>query len=128
MSNAPTPQTVGGGLTFTQISAGGLSDLVHACGITTRGSAYCWGRYTSGQLGNGDFSGDRSSPVAVLAGYQFRAISAGKEHTCGVTTAGVALCWGSAGTDGRTGLGESGNARAWPMRVVNPTGRMVRRW
>jgi alpha-tubulin suppressor-like RCC1 family protein/uncharacterized protein YjdB len=36
----PGPRAMAGGLTFVDISAG----WTHACGITTRAVAYCWGR------------------------------------------------------------------------------------
>jgi alpha-tubulin suppressor-like RCC1 family protein len=44
-----TPVPVSGGLTFTAISAG----IMHSCGVTPRGAAYCWGNNDYGQLGNG---------------------------------------------------------------------------
>ncbi len=94
---------VGGGVTelgavnlrkilFTSLSAGGS----HVCGVTTTGAAYCWGRGSVGQLGNGLVNTSSSRPVAVLGGLTFASISAGgSEHTCGVTTTGAAYCWGS---------------------------------
>ena len=33
-------------------------------------------------------------PVAVSGGLAFRSVSAANHHSCGVTTAGVAYCWG----------------------------------
>jgi len=44
-----TPVRVAGGLTFTVISAG----IMHSCGVTPSGAAYCWGNNDYGQLGNG---------------------------------------------------------------------------
>src|SRR5439155_291619 len=44
-----TPVAVAGELTFTMVSAG----LGHACGITTEGAAYCWGRNAEAELGDG---------------------------------------------------------------------------
>jgi alpha-tubulin suppressor-like RCC1 family protein len=37
-----------GGLTFATLS----SEIVHTCGATTGGVAYCWGSNGAGQLGN----------------------------------------------------------------------------
>lgn len=41
-----------------------------------------------------------SMPVQVAGGYDWRQLSAGTEHVCGLTQAGLALCWGN-GADGR---------------------------
>lgn len=86
-----TPTAVLGGLTFTALTAGSK----HACGLTSAGQAYCWGWNLWSQLGAG---GDgTSAPVAVPqpAGVTFASITAGGEHTCGLTAAGEAYCWGS---------------------------------
>src|SRR6266516_3798313 len=55
-----TPVAVAGELTFTMVSAG----LGHACGITTEGAAYCWGRNDEGELGDGTTTSS-SIPVKV---------------------------------------------------------------
>jgi alpha-tubulin suppressor-like RCC1 family protein len=91
------PIAVSGGQTFAALSAG----FYHTCGITTAGAAYCWGRNTpnsvqesvGGQLGDGT-TASKSSPAAVSGGLTFQSISAGEVTTCGVTTGGVAYCWG----------------------------------
>jgi alpha-tubulin suppressor-like RCC1 family protein len=82
---------VSGGLTFQSLSAGGE----HSCGVTTEGSAYCWGFNDGGQLGNG--STDRvahATPEAVTGGLAFQSVSTGLFHSCGLTTDGAAYCWG----------------------------------
>lgn len=89
-----TPVRVTGDLTFDEISTGGS----HTCGLTADGAASCWGRGGQGQLGE-DKTIDRSSPVPVYAGLygdlRFQSISAGRSHTCGVSTDGLAYCWGN---------------------------------
>ena len=40
------------------------------------------------------FRSPRLSPVLVAGGVTFAAVSAGESHTCGVTAAGAAYCWG----------------------------------
>ena len=95
-----TPTAITGGLVFQQISAGGT----HTCGVTTSGEAYCWGNHIDGQVGDGTDSWDgrvsninnpRPIPTAVAGDLTFAQVSAGWEHTCGVTTTGEAYCWGS---------------------------------
>jgi alpha-tubulin suppressor-like RCC1 family protein len=75
---------------FRSVSAG----TSHSCGLTTTGTAYCWGGGGSGQLGDGTTT-NRPTPVAVAGGLTFQSVVAGNSHTCGVTTAGVGYCWGS---------------------------------
>ena len=96
------PTLVRGGLAFARISAG----FQHTCGLTTTGAAYCWGSGDLGQLGNGSSAGrdSRLPPVAVMGGLIFVTLSAGSYHSCGVTAAGVAYCWGR-NQDGELGIG-----------------------
>jgi alpha-tubulin suppressor-like RCC1 family protein len=69
------------------------------CALTNAGAVWCWGNNSSGQLGNGTFT-PSSIPVRVsdpagdapLSGVV--AIAAGQYHSCAVTDAGAALCWG----------------------------------
>jgi alpha-tubulin suppressor-like RCC1 family protein len=85
-----TPTPVLGGVSFTGITAGDS----HTCGLTTTGAAYCWGINDLGELGNGT-TGNRSAlPTPVAGGLTFASLSAGISHTCALTSAGVAYCWG----------------------------------
>jgi alpha-tubulin suppressor-like RCC1 family protein len=110
-----TPTPVTGGLSFAQISAGDR----HTCGVTTSGAAYCWGWNFEGQLGNGEgpIAADRPNPTAVLGGITFKQISAGQVHTCGVTPAGVAFCWGLA-SYGKLGAWETDVTQVTPYPVA----------
>ncbi|MGH7585473.1 MAG: hypothetical protein ACREMH_04435 [Gemmatimonadales bacterium] len=85
------PTAVTGGLTFVRIAAG----LEHNCALTAVGAIYCWGDNTWGQLGEGTL-GDQAAPTLIQtpAGAEFSWVSAGENHTCAVTTLGVAYCWG----------------------------------
>jgi alpha-tubulin suppressor-like RCC1 family protein len=88
-------------LTFTQISAGST----HACGVTAAGGAYCWGKDSTFQLGNGDnLSLNSTTPIPVSGGNIYKAIAAGRGHTCALRTDGVALCWGD-NRNGQLGRG-----------------------
>lgn len=91
-----TPQNVTGlSSGVTSISLG----LTHACATTVSGTAQCWGRGLSGELGNGQQKNSRT-PVAVrLTGVTMIAagrggIDSGGE-TCAKTAAGPVWCWGS---------------------------------
>ncbi|MGH7589772.1 MAG: RCC1 domain-containing protein, partial [Gemmatimonadota bacterium] len=97
------PVPVNGELAFQSISAGGF----HTCGLTVGGAAHCWGDNSSGQLGDDGLGSNSDVPVAVVGGHTFESISAGRLHTCGVTTAGPAYCWGNNGS-GSLGDGNGG--------------------
>jgi len=108
-----------------QISAGGL----HTCAVTTAGAAYCWGWAAYGQVGAGFFgSPDNSSlptfpfPVQGLSS-GVASISAGGRHTCAVTTAGAALCWG-ANEAGQLGDGTTTD-QPGPVQVTGLTSGVV---
>lgn len=87
---AYTIEVGGAVLQATKISAGGL----HTCAITTGGGAKCWGDNSQGQLGIGSYQ-QKSLPTDVIGlNSNVADIAAGPSHTCAVTTAGAAYCWG----------------------------------
>jgi alpha-tubulin suppressor-like RCC1 family protein len=108
-----TPEPVRGGLSFAPVIAGGLE---HTCGVTTGGSAYCWGDNDHGQLGDGTDLDRFITPVPVAGGLSFASLTAGTGHTCGVTGAGSLYCWGDNG-HGRLGDGTTTN-RYIPVSVT----------
>jgi len=55
------------------------------------------------------------APVLVAGGLSFAAVGAGSFHTCGVTTAGAAYCWGNNGNGQLDGTGRN---RSSPVPVV----------
>jgi len=108
---SPVPVPVQGGLAFTQLAGGGA----HTCGLTSDGTAYCWGSGESGQLGAGP-SASREAPVAVATGLRFASIDAGAQHTCALTSEGTAYCWGR-NDRGQLGDGTT-TARSGPVAVT----------
>ena len=86
------PVAVGGGLTFTELSAGNG----FTCGVSG-GAAYCWGSNSDGQLGQGAnvLGGNITAPAKVVGALTFTYVSAGRRHACGIVTGGGAACWGS---------------------------------
>ena len=99
------------GATFGSVVAGEY----HSCALTPGGTAYCWGSDTYGQLGDGTPTAERSAPVAVQVLLYFSSITVGDRHSCAVTAAGAAYCWGF------NGLGELGDGtttdRSTPVAV-----------
>ena len=101
-----TPGAVRTALVFTQLTAGGA----HTCGLTSDGTAYCWGSNLVGQLGDNSNT-DRNAPVAVLTALKFVSIDAGAQHTCALTSDGTAYCWG------RNDRGQLGDATSFNRLV-----------
>jgi alpha-tubulin suppressor-like RCC1 family protein len=100
------PLAVTGGLDFDALATSGW----HTCGLTRSGAAYCWGLNDFGQLGNGSTT-NSSTPVAVSGALNFSALASGQSrvHTCGLTSAGAAYCWG-ANSSGQLGDGSTNNS------------------
>jgi alpha-tubulin suppressor-like RCC1 family protein len=109
-----TPIPVSGGMTFKAIAAGTMS--YHTCALTTAGMAYCWGDNLLGQLGNDTNRSRSATPVAVSGGLHFGVLAIGLYHTCGLTGAGAAYCWGG-NSDGQLGDG-SLTDRSIPVAVA----------
>jgi alpha-tubulin suppressor-like RCC1 family protein len=112
ISHRPTPRRVAGGLQFRQVDAGGF----HVCGVTTGDRAYCWGWNILGQLGDGTSVSKRRWPRAVAGGLNFGEVRAGSYHSCGLTMANQAYCWGNNGA-GELGDGTT-NHSPTPVAVA----------
>ncbi|MBU1239050.1 hypothetical protein KKF84_12840 [Myxococcota bacterium] len=87
-------------LQIVQIVAG----FYHSCALTNFGDAYCWGYNQSGQVGINSTETIVQTASLVAGGHTFAFLAAGSDHTCGVTTGGMAYCWGN-NTGGRLGDG-----------------------
>jgi alpha-tubulin suppressor-like RCC1 family protein len=112
-SNRPRPARVAGGKLFRTVEAG----FTHSCGMSYPDNrAFCWGVNDRGQLGDGT-SASHSTPVAVVGGLQFRQVTVGSGHSCGVTTTNWAYCWGD-NEFGQVGDSTGGWIRRKPVRVA----------
>jgi hypothetical protein len=82
-----------------------------ACGIEAGGTGICWGDNGNGELGRGSQSveGAFNPPAPVNGGLSFDKIAAGSQHACGLTTDGLAYCWGD-NTWGQLGNGTTDRA------------------
>lgn len=79
----------------------------NACAVLADGTAVCWGRNQSGQLGNGTTT-NSIVPVTVTGLTGATRIEA-DDTTCAITTGGIVKCWG-AGTNGQLGNGTNSNS------------------
>jgi alpha-tubulin suppressor-like RCC1 family protein len=103
------PIALGTGHTATAIAAG----FSHSCALLEDGTVKCWGSNLSGQLGYGNTSnigldedmGDNLSIVALGAGREATAITAGDGQTCALLDDGSVKCWGD-NDKGRLGQGD----------------------
>ena len=94
-----SPAAVASSQTFAMISIGNW----HSCMTSTSGTAWCWGSNEDGQLGaasaqrcmggNIDCS---AVPLAVGGMQVFASMASSEVHSCGLTAAGAAWCWGIA--------------------------------
>jgi alpha-tubulin suppressor-like RCC1 family protein len=101
----------------------GVSDVVvglscgveHCCGLTDRGTVWCWGGNDVGQLGNGVIS-VFAPPALVSDLTDVVEVGVGDRHSCARTSAGGLHCWG-ANSFGQLGSGTTVNA-ALPVVVA----------
>ena len=99
--DSAVPLQVGTASDWEQVSASSQ----HTCGIRAGGQLWCWGRGTSGQLGDG-LSTTSFVPVRVGTQSDWQEVSVGGfRFTCGIRGQGVLYCWGN-NTNGQLGLGD----------------------
>ncbi|MFA5386929.1 MAG: hypothetical protein WC322_00850 [Candidatus Paceibacterota bacterium] len=100
--------------------------MYHTCAVSNAGNIYCWGYNNKGQLGNSS-SSTSTLPIRVLKGAatttdndgtyltNIKEIDAGSNHSCAVSNAGHAYCWGY-NSDYELGDGLTGD-QSTPIRV-----------
>lgn len=69
----------------------------HTCALLEGRRAVCWGRNSSGQLGNGAIDnnrGDPGNPPVEVGLVNVIALDAGGTHTCAVDARRRIYCWG----------------------------------
>lgn len=91
----------------------------HNCALTEDGTPWCWGSALYGQIGTA-FPPDRcyftrdafipcaAGAIPVATQLRFAELTAGHYHTCGLTAAGAAHCWG---LNDQGQLGDGGTER-----------------
>jgi alpha-tubulin suppressor-like RCC1 family protein len=87
---------------WVDISTGRLT----TCALNSAGDAFCWGLNQFGEVGDTllPLSTRQLTPNRVVGGVKFSTVVAGWLHTCGISTAGIAYCWGN-NTSGQLGIG-----------------------
>ncbi len=88
----------------------------HSLGLRANGTAWAWGSYGFGKLGDNS-TVDKSSPVSVVGGFtDWAQISAGDDHSLAIRTNGTAWAWGY-NLHGRLGDNTTVN-KSSPVSVV----------
>jgi alpha-tubulin suppressor-like RCC1 family protein len=103
---------IGEGFPLSGLAAG----RNHTCAFDALG-VVCWGSNSSGQLGQppAPFLG-HGYPIRASVPVTLVSLVAGGEHTCGLTAAGAAYCWGANAT-GQLGTGTFGGTSAVALPV-----------
>jgi hypothetical protein len=85
----PLPGKVAGAPAFASIAV----SQDHACGLTSAGMVFCWGRNLFGEVGNSTVL-PVSTPLVVTVPGRAVSIGAGPGRSCAVTEAATLYCWG----------------------------------
>lgn len=88
----------------------------HTCVVMNGGAVQCWGKNTSGQLGNGTTVDSLGPITAVGLSSGVLSVAAGSQFTCALTTSGGVKCWGK-NAYGQIGDNTAGANRTSPVDV-----------
>jgi alpha-tubulin suppressor-like RCC1 family protein len=106
--------------TAVKLSRGDIDDTSnggHGCARLSTGAVRCWGGNTWGQLGNGTWYGNQTSPVAVIGIGTATAVDVGDTHSCALLASGAVQCWGD-GELGQLGNGFNAEIVDAPVAVI----------
>lgn len=108
------PTVAAGGMSFVHV---GLNQHLGTCGAALDHVVYCWGHNDMWQLGRApDLSAD--TVIAPLASdVRLSWVDGSAFHTCGLTPAGAAYCWGL-DQGGNTGLQPGDTTSPWVAKPV----------
>jgi alpha-tubulin suppressor-like RCC1 family protein len=97
------------GTAFRVVQAG----LLHTCALSLSQQLWCWGSNGEGQIGIGAIVPGSIVPAdtAAFVGNNFAAVTTTGLHTCGLSTAGQAACWGY-NSSGQLGNGTTSSSGA----------------
>lgn len=77
----------------------------HTCVVRTSGRVSCWGYNLDGQLGNGELTNKRATPIDVVGLTNALAVAAGGNFSCAIRRDHTVACWGGNGK-GQLGTGD----------------------
>ena len=107
---------------WTAVAAGDF----HTLAVKADGTLWAWGDNTSGQLGDGTGSSNRSVPVQIRTGRpnnfdsHWVAIAAGGAHSLALQSDGTLWAWGD-NSSGQLGNPALGTGRNTPSQITNFT-------
>lgn len=86
----------------------------HGCAVRANGTVVCWGRQSTGQLGNGVSSSALENTVRVPGISTAVAVTVGIAHSCALLADGQVRCWGS------NSFGQVGTGATTPTTILSP--------
>jgi len=114
--NVTKPEQLGSEKNWVYITAG----QEHSMALKNNGELWAWGNQEHGRLGNGETSGNQTSPVRIGETDLWKtspcSISAGHSHSLGIKSDGTLWAWGY-GSKGSLGLGNDNN-QPTPQQVL----------